>query len=110
MQYHYGPTGAPTTRYGAPMNGLGENYSYGPMRITPIPTAGVGSLTSSVTSSMNSAVKTALEFGAGFVIGQMMAPSAKDKTMYGVGAGLATVMFGVVGLGVGALVLQQTQK
>lgn len=105
MQYHYGPMRTETTPYGAPMRGLGQNYTFGPMRTVAVPRA-VGD----ITSSMNSAVKTALEFGSGFVIGQMMAPSAKDKMLYAVGGGLATVMFGVVGLGVGALVIQQMQK
>jgi hypothetical protein len=70
------------------------------------PQHGVGD----ITSTMNSAVKTVLEFGSGFVVGSMMAPAAKDKVAYGVGAGLVTLMFGVVGLGVAGLVLQQTQK
>lgn len=92
MHYSYGPTTAPTTPWGA-----------------PLPRRSIGSLTS-VTSSMNSAVKTLLEFGAGYVIGSMVAPAQKDKVAYGVGAGLATMMFGVVGLGVGALALQQMKK
>lgn len=92
MHYSYGPTAAPTTPWGA-----------------PLPRRGIGSITS-ITSSMNSAVKMALEFGAGYVIGTMAAPTQKEQVTYGVGAGLTTLMFGVVGLGVGALALQQMKK
>lgn len=92
MHYSYGPQGRPTTPWGA-----------------PLPQHGVGAL-STVTSGLNSAVKMALEFGAGYVIGTLAAPTQKEKVAYGVGAGLTTLMFGVVGLGVGALAIQQMTK
>jgi hypothetical protein len=135
MHFHYGPTGKPTTAYGAPLRGgfdamrtrpigafdamrtrpvpqagVGENYVYDAMRTRPIARGGVGDISSTVSSGMSSVLKTALEFGAGFVLGSALAPTAKDKTVYGVGGGLTAMLFGVVGLGVGALALAQMKK
>ncbi len=96
MQFHYGPTGKPSTSYGSPLRGMaydamrtrpiaqagfGDNYVYDTMRTKPLARSGVGD----VVATAKSGFGMALNFGAGFAIGYTMAPTVKDKALYGVG-------------------------
>lgn len=127
MQFHYGPTGKPTTSYGSPLRGtafdamrtrplsafdtmrtrpLGQNYVYDAMRTRPIAQAGLGD----ATATAGGMVKTLFDAGAGYVLGIAAAPSEKDKVLYGVVSAVAAGWFGVVGLAGAVLALKYVKK
>jgi len=51
-----------------------------------------------------------LRFGAGWIVGKALAPSAKDEKAYTWGGAIASVVFGSIGLGIEALVAQNSGK
>ena len=51
-----------------------------------------------------------LRFGAGWVVGKALAPTAKDEKAYTWGGAIASVLFGSIGLGIEALVAQNARK
>jgi formiminotetrahydrofolate cyclodeaminase len=51
-----------------------------------------------------------VRFGAGWLVGKALAPSAADENKYAWGGGLASAFFGAVGLGVEALVAANARK
>ena len=51
-----------------------------------------------------------LRFGAGWLVGKAVAPSAKDEKLYTWGGAIASMLFGSIGLGVEALVAQNARK
>lgn len=51
-----------------------------------------------------------LRFGAGWIVGKALAPSAKDEKAYTWGGAIGSVLFGSVGLGIEALVAQNARK
>lgn len=51
-----------------------------------------------------------LRFGAGWIVGKALAPSAKDEKAYTWGGAIVSVLFGSVGLGIEALVAQNARK
>src|SRR5258705_1935209 len=107
MQFHYGPTGKPSTSYGSPLRGMaydamrtrpiaqagfGDNYVYDAMRTRPIARAGVCDVVATVKTGFDRAI----EFGAGFAICYTLAPTAQDKSLYWIQAGFTYLLFGVV--------------
>lgn len=51
-----------------------------------------------------------LRFGAGWIVGKALAPSAKDEKAYTWGGAIGSVLFGSIGLGIEALVAQNARK
>lgn len=51
-----------------------------------------------------------LRFGAGWIVGKALAPTAKDEKAYTWGGAIGSLLFGSIGLGVEALVAQNARK
>lgn len=51
-----------------------------------------------------------LRFGAGWIVGKALAPNRSDEKAYMWGGAIASTVFGSIGLGVTALVAQNTKK